>query len=123
MSNTKQLKAGVRLSYLTLALSNIIALVYTPFMLRLMGQSEYGLYSLVESVVAYLTILDFGFGNEIIRYTSKYLKVKFEDGTEYQAIEYRNFYGIIADKIIVDDILTPEEYMRVMTYAKEHNNG
>lgn len=58
-----------------------------------------------------------------IRYTSKYLKVKFEDGTEYQAIEYRNFYGIIADKIIVDDILTPEEYMRVMTYAKEYNNG
>ena len=72
MSNTKQLKAGVLLSYLTLALSNIIALVYTPFMLRLMGQSEYGLYSLVASVVAYLTILDFGFGNAIIRYTAKY---------------------------------------------------
>ena len=71
MSNTKQLKAGVLLSYLTLALSNIIALVYTPFMLRLMGQSEYGLYSLVASVVAYLTILDFGFGNAIIRYTAK----------------------------------------------------
>lgn len=72
MSNTKQLKAGVLLSYLTLALSNIIALVYTPFMLRLMGQSEYGLYSLVASVVAYLTILDFGFGNAIVRYTAKY---------------------------------------------------
>lgn len=72
MGNTKQLKAGVVLSYLTLALSNIIALVYTPFMLRMMGQSEYGLYSLVASVVAYLTILDFGFGNAIVRYTAKY---------------------------------------------------
>lgn len=72
MDSGKQLKAGIFLSYLTLALSNIIALVYTPFMLRMMGQSEYGLYSLVASVVAYLTVLDFGFGNAIVRYTAKY---------------------------------------------------
>lgn len=67
-----QLKAGVILSYITLGLSNIIGLVYTPFMLRMMGQSEYGLYSLVASVVAYLTVFDFGFGNAIIRYTAKF---------------------------------------------------
>ena len=41
-------------------------------MLRMMGQSEYGLYSLVASVISYLTILDLGFGNAIIRYTAKY---------------------------------------------------
>ena len=35
-------------------------------------QSEYGLYSLVTSVISYLTILDFGFGNAIIIYTTKY---------------------------------------------------
>lgn len=72
MDSAKQLKTGVVLSYLTLALSNIIALVYTPFMLDMMGKSEYGLYSLAASVVAYLTIMDFGFGNAIIRYTAKY---------------------------------------------------
>lgn len=72
MNNTQQLKIGIVLSYLTLVLSNVIALIYTPFMLRMMGQSEYGLYSLVASVVAYLTILDFGFGNAIVRYTAKY---------------------------------------------------
>lgn len=72
MDSAKQLKAGVLLSYLTLGLSNIIALIYTPFMIRMMGQSEYGLYWLVASVVAYLTILDFGFGNAIVRYTAKY---------------------------------------------------
>lgn len=72
MGSAKQLKAGVLLSYLSLGLGNIIALIYTPFMLRMMGQSEYGLYSLVASVVAYLTVLDFGFGNAIVRYTAKY---------------------------------------------------
>ena len=41
-------------------------------MLRLLGQSEYGLYNLVASVVAYLSLLNFGFGGAYMRYFSKY---------------------------------------------------
>lgn len=67
-----QLKGGAFLSYLNIVLNIGVGLVYTPYMLRMMGQSEYGLYSLVASVVAYLTILDFGFGDAIVRYTAKY---------------------------------------------------
>ena len=67
-----QLKAGAFLSYVSIGLNNIVGLLYTPFMLRMMGQSEYGLYSLVASVVAYLTVLDLGFGNAIVRYTAKF---------------------------------------------------
>ncbi len=44
-------------------------------MIRLLGQSEYGLYNLVASVVAYLAVLNFGFGSAYIRYYSRY-KVK-----------------------------------------------
>ena len=39
-----QKKAGVLLSYGQTVLSTLISLVYTPVMLRLLGQSEYGLY-------------------------------------------------------------------------------
>lgn len=67
-----ELRIGAILSYISLLLSNIIGIIYTPIMLRLMGQSEYGLYSLVASVVGYLTVLDMGLGNAIIRYTAKY---------------------------------------------------
>lgn len=67
-----QLKAGAALSYVVLSLNNLVALLYTPYMLRMLGQSEFGLYSLVSSVIAYLTILDFGFGNAIVRYTAKF---------------------------------------------------
>ena len=67
-----QLKIGAFLSYVVLGLSNLVGLLYTPYMLRMMGQSEYGLYSLVASVVAYLTVLDLGFGNAIVRYTAKF---------------------------------------------------
>lgn len=67
-----QLKAGAFLSYISIVLNNIIGLLYMPFMLRMMGQNEYGLYSLVASVVAYLTVLDLGFANAIVRYTAKF---------------------------------------------------
>lgn len=70
--NENQLKAGAALSYISLFLSTIISLAYTPFILRMMGQSEFGLYSLTLSVVGSLTILDLGFGNAIVRYTAKY---------------------------------------------------
>lgn len=67
-----QIKAGVVLNYVIIGLNTLLGLLYTPYMLRMLGQNEYGLYSLVSSVIAYLTILDFGFGDAIIRYTSKF---------------------------------------------------
>lgn len=75
MKKLNQLKAGVILSYVGIATQNIISIIYTPIMLRLLGQSEYGLYNLVYSVVSYLGLLSFGFGSAFIRYYSKY-KVK-----------------------------------------------
>ena len=70
-----QLKAGVILTYLSTALSALISLVYTPIMLKILGQSEYGIYTLVNSVVANLGILSFGFGSAYVRFYSQY-KVK-----------------------------------------------
>lgn len=67
-----QLKAGVVLNYVVILLNTLVGLLYTPYMLRMMGQSEYGLYSLVASVISYLTILDLGFGNAIVRYTARF---------------------------------------------------
>lgn len=67
-----QLKAGAILNYVILGLNALVGLAYTPYMLRMMGQSEYGIYSLAASIIAYLSILDLGFGNAVIRYTAKF---------------------------------------------------
>lgn len=74
-----QLKAGVILSYSSMILGYIIAIIYTPIMLRLLGQSEYGLYNLVSSVVSYLGLLSFGFGSAYVRFYSRY---KVEDSEQ-----------------------------------------
>ena len=94
-----QLKAGVVLNYIVIFLNTVVGLLYTPYMLRMMGQSEYGLYSLVASVIAYLTVLDLGFGNAIVRYTAKF---RAEKKTEEQYEMFGMFFllylviGIIA---------------------------
>lgn len=94
-----QLKAGVVLNYVVIFLNTVVGLLYTPYMLRMMGQSEYGLYSLVASVIAYLTVLDLGFGNAIVRYTAKF---RAEKKTEEQYAMFGMFFllylviGIIA---------------------------
>lgn len=67
-----QLKAGAILNYVVIILNTLVGLLYTPYMLRMMGQSEYGLYALVASVIGYLTVLDLGLGNAIVRYTAKF---------------------------------------------------
>lgn len=72
MSNSNERKRGAILSYLSIILSTVVQLVYTPLLIRMLGQSEYGLYSLVSSVIGYLTVLDLGFGNAIVVFTAKY---------------------------------------------------
>lgn len=67
-----QRKAGAILTYVSMGLGYLISMAYTPLMLRLLGKSEYGLYNLVASIVAYLGILNFGFGSAYMRYYSRY---------------------------------------------------
>lgn len=71
-NQTNQRKLGAILSYGTIIISTLIQLLYTPFLIRMLGQSEYGMYSLVASIISSLTVLDLGFGNAIIVYTAKY---------------------------------------------------
>ena len=67
-----QLRAGVLLTYATIAANAVIQLVYTPVMLRLLGQNEYGLYTLVGSVVSYLSLCSLGMTGSYLRFYARY---------------------------------------------------
>lgn len=71
MLTLNQLKKGAILSYLSMFASILVVLLYTPIMIRLLGQSEYGLYAMIGSLIAYFSVLDLGLGNAIVRYTSR----------------------------------------------------
>ena len=63
-----QKKAGVLPSYGQTALPTLISLTYKPVMLRLLGQSEYGLHTLVNGFVSNLSLPPFGTGSAYMRY-------------------------------------------------------
>ena len=77
-----QLKKAAVLSYVNIVLTNVVGLVLTPFIIRSFGDSEYGLYSLIGSFVAYLTLMDLGLNNTIIRFVSKYRAERNTEGEQ-----------------------------------------
>lgn len=68
----KQVKLGAIVAYSSIVISIVIGIIYTPFMLSKMGQSEYGIYNLALTIVTYLNILDTGFAVAVVRYVSYY---------------------------------------------------
>lgn len=96
-----QLRAGTVLSYVNLGIGSIIPMVYTPIMLRILGQSEYGLYSLSSSIVGYLSLLSFGFGSTIIRYICKFKAEGKQEEVRKTFGLFIMIYGIVALLVII----------------------
>lgn len=92
---TSERKFGALLSYIIIGLNMLVGLAYTPILTAKLGQSEYGLYSLITSIISYLAILDCGLGNTIIIYNSKYMKNNNEKGLNKLNGMFLTIYTII----------------------------
>lgn len=74
-----QLKIGIVLNYINMAVGTIIPIFYTPVMFQLLGQNEYGLYKLSGSVTSYLSLISLGLGSAVSRYL---IKAQVEEGKD-----------------------------------------
>lgn len=73
MHNLKsEIRAGFILSYVSMSVSILLGLAVTPYILKMLGQNEYGLYSLIGSLVGYISLFDLGVGTTTLRYVSRY---------------------------------------------------
>ena len=66
-----QKKTGILFSYLIMVFNIAAGLLYTPFMLQKIGDSQYGIYSLSVSLSSFISLLDLGLGQTLVRYISK----------------------------------------------------
>ncbi|MBR6109032.1 MAG: polysaccharide biosynthesis C-terminal domain-containing protein [Clostridia bacterium] len=80
-------KAGVILSYVLMVIEILSTLLLTPFVIRTLGQAEYGVYKLAATLNAYLFLLDLGVGNAVTRFISKYRVTGDREGE-------RRFFGV-----------------------------
>ena len=77
-----QRKAGALLSYVYLGLTFAVGIFYTPIILHFLGDSEFGVYSVANSAIAFLAILDLGFSQTMIRYVSRCKALKDPTGEQ-----------------------------------------
>lgn len=93
-------KKGAILSYVFMALEILSSLLFTPLLIRTLGQSEYGVYSLVASITSYLYLFDLGIGNSIVRYMAKY-RAQEDEGSQRSLLSVTLvFYAIIGVVVI-----------------------
>ena len=71
MNSSKQIKLGAMLSYFTIAFNIVAGLIYTPWMITQIGQSNYGLYTLATSLIT-MFLVDFGMSAAVTRFVAKY---------------------------------------------------
>lgn len=65
-----QKKAGVIISYADMIFSAVIGIFFTPFAQRMLGKSEYGIFTIATAAIGYLSMLDLGFTNAMVRFTA-----------------------------------------------------
>ena len=81
-----ELKIGILLSYTNILLHAVLGFIYVPILLHYIGKSEYGLYQLMGSLIAYFSVMDFGLSATVIRFYTKYKAL----------IDYRGMENILA---------------------------
>lgn len=75
MDKVKQRKVGAALSYINIIAKNLVNFMYVPFLLHFVGQADYGLFQMTNSVMTSLTLLSMGFSSAYVRFYMVY-KVK-----------------------------------------------
>ncbi len=95
--NIKQISIGALISYISLFVNIIIGLLYTPWMIDSIGQSQYGLYTLANSLIS-LFLIDFGLSSAIGRFVSNY----HADGKQEKV---NNILGLSFKLYVVIDIV------------------
>ena len=93
-----QLKEGVILSYIIIFTNVLIGLFFVPYLIKSLGKNEFGLYSLILSLLGYLGLMDLGFGKTLVRFTSK-LNAKGDLAGQYKlfgvCFTLFTFFGIV----------------------------
>ena len=91
-----QVKSGVVLSLVYTVLHIFVLLLYVPLLLRGIGQSEYGLYQLVGSVVAYVSIMESLLSSGVLRFYCKYKALNDETMMENTLAIAKCIYSVFA---------------------------
>lgn len=97
-----ELRIGSMLSILSIILGSLIQILYTPMYMKYLGTSDYGINSLVQSIMGYVGILNLGLGSAIVRYTVRYrAEGKIEEEKSLNGMFLTIFFIIMGISILI----------------------
>ena len=82
-----QIKTGALISYFTIFFNILAGLLYTPWMVRQIGDSNYGLYTTAIALIN-LFLIDFGIGSAVSKFIAKF-------NAEGKTEEANYFFGTV----------------------------
>ena len=97
MNSSKQIKFGAIISYISIFVGIATSLFYLPWMVSVVGKSDYALYTLASSLIS-LFLIDFGLSSSVSRFIAKY---RAEGNTE----KIDNFVSMIFKLYFLMDLL------------------
>lgn len=96
----RQVKIGAIISYVAIVFNIVVGLIYTPWMIDKIGKSQYGIYTLANSLIT-LFLIDFGLSSATARFVSNYHAAGEEERVDnFLGIVYK-FYTIVDAVIFV----------------------
>ncbi len=111
----KQFTFGAIISYGAIAFNIISGLLYTPWMIKTIGDDQYALYALATSVVN-LFLLDFGISASVTKFLSNfYAKGEQDKANKFMGIVYKVFFVISA---VIATVLFAVYFFVDVIYAK-----
>lgn len=100
-SSNEQIKYGSIISYILLFLNIVLGLLYTPWILKEIGDSHYGIYTLASSLIA-LFLLDFGMSSAVSRFVAMYRADGQQDMVNnFVGIAFKLYFFIMAAITVV----------------------
>ena len=93
-------KKGAIISYITIFVNIVASLLYTPWMLDKIGDSNYGLYTLATTLIN-MFLLDFGFSSAVSRFVAKYNAEGAQDKIDNFLGMLYKLYAIIVGVVLI----------------------
>lgn len=93
-----EVRISALIGYAYVLFSILAGLLYTPWMIRTIGQAHYGLYTLATSLTA-IFVFDFGMGSAVSKYLSNYYaRNQYREAQAFLGVVYRLY--LIAAAVI-----------------------
>ncbi|MBT1161023.1 lipopolysaccharide biosynthesis protein [Bifidobacterium sp. SO1] len=100
-----QRKAGAALGYVNVVAKNLVNLLYVPLLLHFLGQGDYGVFQMTNSVVFALTLLSAGFYGSYVRFYMRERAHGSEQGVRQLNGMFLLVYIVVACLCIIGGLL------------------